>query len=1059
MPENEPRTGPEAIEAALAKISAESIEAEARKDLATRKKSLRSSAVKKLRIAEGLKRNNITPSDLLISKVPVVPTKYRPFAAQGESLIPGDANVLYKDLFDIKGAHEEDRKMFGDKNAGRSRLALYDAVKSCYGYGDAVKAKTKQKEITGFLQKIVGRTAKTSYFQQKMMAKTQDNVGRSTITVNPDYMVDEVGVPVELAYTMYAPYIQRRLKRMGFTDAEALKEVKEKSEMSRKALEEEIKVRPVLMSRAPAWHSHSIIAQKPRLVEESAIVINPFVTSGLNADFDGDQMIGRGFVALNLEGIREICPGFYDIYKSRALQASSLLVSLRHPHQDGEDTNQEQVENQEEMKTKETHLFVNDGKQVLMIDYADFPHTTLHSVRKDDSYDIEFYNVPEGVQVPAYDETTGEIVWADVKYWSIHRGKEVEIVRLHNGNEIYTDNDPRAVYGIAMDANTLVPQRFTPTDALNKNVCVPGSKHRVREVTTRPLYFNCNTNELQDTPEGECVVPLDFEFGQFIGLMAGDGWADKYSEKYPKRNRYIHLSDNEGFNGEWMLGYLRRSGLIGDRATVSIQKFKCDEPGRYGETKRHSFYGTRHNELAAAVNNLVDGHGDDATSGSGNKRLPLWYNLGGDEFLLGIVNGLIATDGTVSISYAKGKPQLLIAVTSTSMRLLRELRDVLSALGVSSTIGFSKETIRGNTSWILNVSTTDAKKVDLLSRCCHTRKAEVFTTTSVCVDPTQLRDDYVPFPAYVSEPLAAYIPALKANKKYREAHADEFTDETWAERVWRSGVRQTMCYEVKEGRVTRYRASAILKVAQMCDDDAVAAYEAGKKLLEEIKTRQPVNLRGKVTSSPEEAAILKAAIDSLYTPAETHNEQRLHLNRACDKVGRESSITKNTARELDELFNGERRPYQVMDEQAVKDWQKLLAADVDWTWVEAVEYTGMVETGYDLTVPGYETFMNTDGTILSNTVNLHVPASDRAVKEAMEKLMPSQTPYSDRDGESIVPLPKQEQILGLHTAATAPATPVRQFGSRDEAMAAIRRGEVKLSEDIAYPGMEEDEGV
>ena len=124
--------------------------------------------------------------------------------------------------------------------------------------------------------------------------------------------------------------------------------------------------------------------------------------------------------------------------------------------------------------------------------------------------------------------------------------------------------------------------------------------------------------------------------------------------------------------------------------------------------------------------------------------------------------------------------------------------------------------------------------------------------------------------------------------------------------------------------------------------------------------------------------------------------------------------------------------------------------DVHITWVpiESVEKTGQVETGYDLTVPGYETFMNSDGVILSNTINVHVPSSDEAVKEAYEKLMPSKTPFSDRVEDKVVPLQKQEQILGLYTAATAPATKPVVFDTEEQAIRAIRRGEVPLSADV-----------
>lgn len=292
MPEdNTPQTGPEAIAHALNKLSVEDIEKRAKEELETGKKTKRSNAVALLNIAKGMRRNNTTPGDYMITAVPVIPPKYRPFAAQGDSLIPGDANVLYKDLFDIKDAYEEEREILGDENVGQSRLALYDAVKSVYGYGDPVKPKTKAKEVKGFLKKIVGTTAKRSFFQSKMIAKTQDNVGRSTITVNPELGIDEIELPEEIAFTMYAPYIQRRLKQLGMTDAEALRQTKDRTDYAKHALKQVMDERPVVYSRAPAWHKHSVLGAKAKVHDGKDIKINPYVTTGLGADFDGDQQI------------------------------------------------------------------------------------------------------------------------------------------------------------------------------------------------------------------------------------------------------------------------------------------------------------------------------------------------------------------------------------------------------------------------------------------------------------------------------------------------------------------------------------------------------------------------------------------------------------------------------------------------------------------------------------------------------------------------------------------------------------------------------------------------
>lgn len=118
-----------------------------------------------------------------------------------------------------------------------------------------------------------------------------------------------------------------------------------------------------------------------------------------------------------------------------------------------------------------------------------------------------------------------------------------------------------------------------------------------------------------------------------------------------------------------------------------------------------------------------------------------------------------------------------------------------------------------------------------------------------------------------------------------------------------------------------------------------------------------------------------------------------------------------------------------------------------WAAIESVDYTGVPETGYDLTVPGYETFMSADGVILSNTVSIHVPSSPEAVKDVREKMMASRMPWSIKDRTKTLASPKHEQILGL-TMGQKPGGQRRKFATDDEAMAAIEAGQVDLNDDI-----------
>jgi hypothetical protein len=151
-----PTTGPEAIAHALRRLDPQKLEDEMREIVRSRKVSKRPRAVDVISTLHGLKRNNLTPADLMISAVPVIPAQFRPFAVVGDTFTPGDANELYRDLFKVRDAYEEARGELGDEGTHDARLHLYDAVRSVFGFREPVEPKTLQRGVSGFLQKITG---------------------------------------------------------------------------------------------------------------------------------------------------------------------------------------------------------------------------------------------------------------------------------------------------------------------------------------------------------------------------------------------------------------------------------------------------------------------------------------------------------------------------------------------------------------------------------------------------------------------------------------------------------------------------------------------------------------------------------------------------------------------------------------------------------------------------------------------------------------------------------------------------------------------------------------
>ena len=288
--EVERHTGPQALGAALRTFSADDVQKMAEDGLKQNKKSTRGNSVKLMRYAHGLKENELQPADYLVNRVPVIPPKFRPFNVIGDSFVPGDANELYKDLFEVRDSYNDLQKELGEDAVADSRLNVYDAVKAVYGYGDPVQPKTKSRGVSGFLNKLIGSTAKFGYFQRKLISKPVDSSGRGVIGVDPELDLDQVGIPEDMAWKLYAPYVQRRLVRAGRSPADAVMAIRDKAAFAKQALELEIKDRPVIYSRSPAWHKYNVVAGYPKLIEGNTVMISPLVTNGHNADFDGDAM-------------------------------------------------------------------------------------------------------------------------------------------------------------------------------------------------------------------------------------------------------------------------------------------------------------------------------------------------------------------------------------------------------------------------------------------------------------------------------------------------------------------------------------------------------------------------------------------------------------------------------------------------------------------------------------------------------------------------------------------------------------------------------------------------
>lgn len=254
----------------------------------------RDNLVKKVKYIRALRSEKLQAGDAyVLTRIPVTPPVMRPLIpnADGTTLV-ADSNYLYRDLMMANEAIVDTPKELRDAlGMGEQRKHLHDTVGALFGTQDSTDAQNRGRGVTGHLSQITGQgSPKNGYFQSRLMKRRQDLTGRATIAPGPTLGMDEVGIPNEMAWRMYEPFIVKRLIGNGMRAVDAKNAWKKRTPAAKRALDMETKKRPVVINRAPTLHRFNMIAAYPKLLPGKTMRINPFSESGLNADFDGDAL-------------------------------------------------------------------------------------------------------------------------------------------------------------------------------------------------------------------------------------------------------------------------------------------------------------------------------------------------------------------------------------------------------------------------------------------------------------------------------------------------------------------------------------------------------------------------------------------------------------------------------------------------------------------------------------------------------------------------------------------------------------------------------------------------
>jgi len=237
---------------------------------------------------------------LAIDKLPVVPPDVRPVieSPDGELQID-ELNNIYIGIM---------RKSFQIKSAGTGGQ-FFDLL----NYGLQLAVNEHDRYIQSKIEK------KHGLIRKNILGKRLDFAGRAVITPGPDLKINEIGIPLRMAVSIFEPFIIHQLlynKRYPYRE-ELETEVQSytKSELSVEsvkrvlkaikngdsipdnlfklifdATEVAIKDRVVIAKRDPVIHELSLRGFYVKLVTGNTIRMCTLQVGGFNADFDGDQM-------------------------------------------------------------------------------------------------------------------------------------------------------------------------------------------------------------------------------------------------------------------------------------------------------------------------------------------------------------------------------------------------------------------------------------------------------------------------------------------------------------------------------------------------------------------------------------------------------------------------------------------------------------------------------------------------------------------------------------------------------------------------------------------------
>ena len=297
-----------------------------------------------------------------------------------------------------------------------------------------------------------------------------------------------------------------------------------------------------------------------------------------------------------------------------------------------------------------------------------------------------------------------------------------------------------AFLALDINATDFTPAVYTNDDA-KKKLVVP------YVVKTKALFPDTQI-------EPDLNLKLDFRFGQVLGIILGDGWWDK--KDYNNKERCLYISDLKGYNAEYVISYVKEI-IAPENFNVNSRTDTVEtNPSKYGTSVKYTMNFKGSTKLTQWLTFNFGGERSDASAGSKNKYLSEWVLSAPLEFQLGILVGLVSTDGGIHANMSLDKPRLGISVSSTSVNLIKGLGKICENLGIKYRNRFDKLTTRNNQAYSFIPSAVDCRLVNAFDNIADLDKRSVWLSTVVDTEKSKMFDN-ICVPKFVSDELDKFI--------------------------------------------------------------------------------------------------------------------------------------------------------------------------------------------------------------------------------------------------------------------------------------------------------------